>query len=121
MDTPGSVVALFRVGVWQALRRAAARGGVIIPCVCVGRSGGRVGAVATCRRTAVCAPLRMPPGVLACRRGIKKRAACAALENHGWNMRRHNGVCCCQCSISRSRSLSDISGTGVSVKPSGVR
>lgn len=71
MDTPGGVVALFRVGVWQALRRAAGCGGVIIPCVCVGRSGGRVGAVATCRRTTVCAPLRVPPGVLACRRGIK--------------------------------------------------
>ena len=121
MDTPGSVVTLFRVGVWQALRRAVARGGVITPCVCVGRSGGRVRAVTAARKTAVCAPRRAPPGVLACRRGIKKRAACAALEIHGWNSRRHSGVCCCQCSIRRSRSLSEIIGTGVNVKPSGVR
>ena len=53
--------------------------------------------------------------------GHKKRAAHAALENHGWNIRRHSGVCRCQCSIRRSRSLSEIIGTGVNVKPSGVR
>lgn len=69
-------------------------------CVCAtARAAGRAG---------------VPPG-------HKKRAARAALENHEWKIRRHSGVCRCQCSISRSRSLSGIIGTGVSVKPSGVR
>ena len=79
MDTPGGVVTLLRVGVWQALRRAAGCGGVITPCVCVGalmraRAGRDGGSEDGC----MCAAGRagVPPR-------HKKRAACAALENYG--------------------------------------
>lgn len=102
MDTPGGVAALFRVGVWQALRRARAGrdGGSEDGCMCVAScAAGRAG---------------VPPR-------HKKRAACAALEIHGWKIRRHSGVCRCQCSTRRSRSPSEINGIGVNVKPSGVR
>ena len=72
IDTPGGVVARQPgravaacvravAGPW----RAQARGGAIIPACACGRSGGRVRAVATCRRTAVCAPPFAPPGVRA--------------------------------------------------------